>query len=143
MRKVLANEDLRAWVTRDPEPMFAHEWRKHGTCSGRTVEAYFQSFVDLRKAVVIDDQDAFDDMIGVDTEFAEIRAVFPANTAFRCYRDVKGEQYLHEVFYLIDAQGQPYLKEKRLQIGVQCEERRTWIPRGMPEAKGDVAPPAA
>nr|WP_314874061.1 hypothetical protein [uncultured Pseudomonas sp.] len=142
LSKALANEDLRAWVTRDPERMFAHEWSKHGTCSGRTVEDYFQSFVDLRKAVVIDDPDAFDGMIGTATDFARIREVFPVNTAFRCYKNEKGEQYLHEVFYLIDAQGQPYLQEKRLQIGIQCEERKTWIPRGVPTPERDVSTPA-
>lgn len=130
MKHVLANEALRKLVTRDPEGMFAHEWRKHGTCSGKTVQRYFQDFVDLRKSVVIENPAKFDSMIGRATPFAKIRKVFPANTAFRCYRDHKGEQYLHEVFYLVDEGGHPYEQEKNLQIGVQCAEQDTRIPRG-------------
>lgn len=130
MAAVLSNEPLRALVTRDPQGMFDHEWKKHGTCSDRTMQAYFEDFVNLRKAVIITDQAAFDSMIGRATDFADIRKVFPANTAFRCYKDANGEQYLHEVFYLIDPQGQPYLQEKNLQIGTRCDERKTWIPRG-------------
>lgn len=130
MNKVLANKSLRDLVTSDPKGMFAHEWKKHGTCSGKSMQSYFEDFVDLRKAVVIEDQAAFDSMIGHATDFSDIRKVFPANTAFRCYKDASGEQFLHEVFYLIDNQGQPYLEEKNLQIGIQCGEQKTWIPSG-------------
>lgn len=144
MKAVLSNGPLRALVTREPEGMFAHEWKKHGTCSGKTMQSYFQDFVDLRKVVVIKgegdpdyqrnqgNQEAFDRMVGRETDFSEIRKVFPANTAFRCYKDAEdGKQYLHEVFYLIDSQGQPYEQEESLQIGVQCAEQKTWIPRGI------------
>ncbi|WP_449432135.1 ribonuclease T2 family protein [Pseudomonas putida] len=128
MNRVLANEPLRALVTTEPKGMFAHEWKKHGTCSGLSMEGYFQAFVDLREKVVVQkDPEAFARMIGRATEFSRIREVFPANTAFRCYRDKDGRQYLHEVFYLIDRQGEPYLKEKNLQIGVQCQPEETWI----------------
>ncbi|MFJ4068091.1 hypothetical protein ACIPW4_22715 [Pseudomonas sp. NPDC089996] len=128
---ILTNEELRKWVTHDPRGLFAHEWKKHGTCSGKTMQVYFEDFVKFRKVVVIEDRAAFERMIGHATDFTEIRKVFPANTAFRCYKDAAGEQYLHEVFYLIDSQGQPYLDEKNLQIGVQCAGQKTWIPRGL------------
>lgn len=131
IEQVLANAPLRGLVTKEPKGMFAHEWRKHGTCSGVTMTEYFQALVDLRqKVVVIKDPGAFDAMIGQATEFSRIREAFPANTAFRCYKDQAGKQYLHEVFYLIDRQGNPYLDEKNLRIGVQCEDQATWIPRG-------------
>lgn len=130
MQRVLANEDLRKLVTSEPEGMFAHEWKKHGTCSGETMQGYFQAFIDLRKVVVIKDQNAFDRMIGHTTEFSEIRRVFPGNTAFRCFKDSDNKQYLHEVFYLINKQGEPYEEEHNLKIGVQCAEEETWIPRG-------------
>jgi len=129
VRTVLSNEPLRDLVTHDPAAMFAHEWKKHGTCSGKKIQAYFQDFVDFRPAVKIKDKPAFEQMIGTETEFADIRKVFPTNTSFRCYRDAKGEQYLHEVFYLIDSEGQPYQKERNLQIGIRCAEEMTWIPR--------------
>ncbi|WP_409274151.1 ribonuclease T2 family protein [Pseudomonas sp. KCJK9111] len=128
--KVLANADLRALVPSDPAGMFAHEWKKHGTCSGQTMEQYFQNFVTFRKAVTFANEAAFKQTIGRETMFSDIRKAFPANTAFRCYKDATGNQYLHEVFYLIDNQGEPYLKEHNLQIGVQCAEQNTWIPRG-------------
>jgi len=144
MKSVLSNDSLRALVTREPEGMLAHEWKKHGTCSGKTMQSYFQDFVKFRKVVTIKgegdpdyqgdqgDQVAFDRMVGNATDFSEIRKVFPANTAFRCYKDTAdGKQYLHEVFYLIDGEGQPYEQEENLQIGVQCAEQKTWIPRGM------------
>lgn len=131
LKQVLADAPLRGIVTRDPEGMFKHEWRKHGTCSGKTMGGYFQALVDLRsKVVVLKDPKAFESMIGQATPFSKIRDVFPANTAFRCYRDPAGKQYLHEVFYLIDQQGNPYLRTKSLQIGVQCTEQDTWVPRG-------------
>ncbi|MGG7599727.1 ribonuclease T2 family protein [Pseudomonas sp. WC1] len=142
MKSVLSNERLRMYVTRDPEGMFAHEWKKHGTCSGKTIQSYFQDFIELRKVVSIrgkgdpdyqenqENQKAFDEMVGHAKDFSAVRKVFPANTAFRCYRDANGKQYLHEVFYLVDSQGQPYEQEENLQIGVQCAEQETWIPRG-------------
>jgi len=130
LREVLANNRLRALVTREPGGMFAHEWKKHGTCSGSSMRDYFEDFVRLRKAVVYD-QTAFARMIGNATEFSEVRKVFPANTAFRCYRNSDGEQYLHEVFFLIDREGRPYLQEKDLQIGVQCLEQKTLVPGGV------------
>lgn len=130
LREVLANKRLRALVTREPGGMFAHEWKKHGTCSGRSMRDYFEDFVRLRKAVVYD-QAAFARMIGNATEFSEVRKVFPANTAFRCYRNGDGEQYLHEVFFLIDSEGRPDLQEQNLEIGVQCLEQKTLIPGGV------------
>lgn len=129
MREVLADNGVRDLVTRKPEGMFAHEWKKHGTCSGRSMHDYFQDLVRLRKAVVYD-YEAFDNMIGKAPEFSKIRQVFPANTAFRCYRHSDGKQYLHEVFFLIDSEGSPYLQEQNLQIGVQCLEQKTSIPAG-------------
>jgi len=130
LREVLANKDLRDLVTREPGGMFAHEWKKHGTCSGRSMRDYFEDFVRLRKAVIYD-HEAFASMIGNATDFSVIRKAFPANTAFRCYRNADGEQYLHEAFFLIDSQGRPYLKEQNLQIGVQCLEQKTLIPGGV------------
>ncbi|HCV41173.1 MAG TPA: hypothetical protein DGQ94_21160 [Pseudomonas sp.] len=40
MKAVLSNGPLRALVTREPEGMFAHEWKKHGTCAGKTMQSY-------------------------------------------------------------------------------------------------------
>ncbi|UFH50979.1 ribonuclease T2 family protein [Pseudomonas sp. KNUC1026] len=131
MKDVLASAPLRALVTEEPKGMFAHEWKKHGTCSGKTMADYFQALVDLRnKVVVIENPRAFDAMIGQSTDFAKVREVFPANTAFRCFKDTDGKQYLHEVFYMIDPAGSPYEGEQNLQIGVQCADVKTWIPRG-------------
>ena len=127
MSAVLANKALRAIVTSEPEKLFAHEWQKHGTCSGKRMQEYFQDFVDLNKVVSFDN-DAFEAMVGHATEFSKIREVFPDNTAFRCYRDKQGKQYLHEVLYLVDEKGNPYTEETNLQIGVQCETQKTWIP---------------
>ncbi|UFH50971.1 ribonuclease T2 family protein [Pseudomonas sp. KNUC1026] len=93
LNAVLEKKPLQALVTAKPGGMFKHEWRKHGTCSGK-------------------------------------RKVFPDNTAFRCYRDASGKQYLHEVFYLIDEHGKPYLEEHNLHIGVQCLDQETAIVRG-------------
>nr|WP_314482090.1 hypothetical protein [uncultured Pseudomonas sp.] len=127
---VLSNAHLRALAPGHPAEMLAHQWEKHGTCSGKTMQQYFQDFVDLRRVVIFKDESAFERMIGQATAFSEIRKVFPANTAFRCHQDAHGEQYLHEVFYLIDHKGEPYLDESHLQTGSQCAERTTWIPRG-------------
>jgi ribonuclease T2 len=129
MKTVLDNKPLRALVTKDPEGMFDHEWRKHGTCSGKTMQAYFQDMVVLAGVKKFEDEDSFKGLIGKKTLFSEIRKTFPDNTAFRCYR-ANGEQFLHEVFYLIDKDGHPYLDERNLQIGIQCQEQETWIPTG-------------
>lgn len=132
MEEVLANADLRNLVTREPRGMFAHEWRKHGTCSGKSMMAYFNDLVDLRKKVTVDENDpAFQKMIGKETLFSLIREVFPDNTSFRCHPTKDGKQYLHEVFYLLDREGSPYLQEQSLQIGRPCEEKMTLIPPGV------------
>lgn len=129
MQTVLSNPTLRALVTKEPEGMFRHEWKKHGTCSGKTKQAYFQDLVTLRPVVMFK-HDRFESMIGEASEFSEIRKAFPTNTAFRCYRNSDGEQYLHEVFYLIKGDGQPYLPARPVEIGVQCLEQKTLIPGG-------------
>jgi len=126
----IKDNDRDRWLPENPDGMLRHEWKKHGTCSGKTMQAYFNDLINLRKTVVTVDETtrAFEALIDHSTPFKEIRKVFPVNTAFRCYTDSDGKQNLHEVFYLIDGEGQPYLHEKNLQIGVQCiEERETLI----------------
>jgi len=128
MQAVLDNKPLRALVTKEPKGMFAHEWKKHGTCSGMAMQDYFQEMVRLSGVKKFAKQKDFEAMIGKQRRFSEIKATFPENTAFRCYRDTKGQQYLHEVFYLIRENGEAYLDEKNLEIGVQCAEQATFIP---------------
>ncbi|WP_411384097.1 ribonuclease T2 family protein [Pseudomonas sp. L7] len=131
MQAVLKIPKLANMVTQRPEGMFRHEWSKHGSCSGQELHSYFADFVNLR-TVVKYDPSKFNQMIGKDTPFAEIKSAFPENTSFRCYQE-QGKQYLHEVFYLIDRQGNPYNGEKNLQIGVACNDKApTHIPGGKP-----------
>ena len=133
MQAVLQIPRLASMVTQRPQGMFRHEWSKHGSCSGQDMHSYFTDFVNLR-SVVKYDKAQFDAMIGKDTPFAKIKSTFPHNTAFRCYQQ-DGQQYLHEVFYLIDRLGVPYSGEKDLQIGIACDESApTRIPGGRPHA---------
>lgn len=128
----IKKNDKEQWLPENPDGMLKHEWRKHGTCSGKTMEAYFDDLINLRKTVVTVDENtpSFAALIGRATPFKDIRKAFPANTAFRCYTDSEGKQNLHEVFFLIDDNGQPYHDEANLQIGVQCkEEQETLIRR--------------
>ncbi|BBH45910.1 ribonuclease T2 family protein [Pseudomonas sp. KU43P] len=123
-------KDTEQWLPENPDGMLKHEWKKHGSCSGKSMQAYFDDLINLRKPVVTVDEKtpAFKDLIDHSKPFKEIREIFPANTAFRCYTDSKGKQNLHEVFYLIDDNGQPYYQEKNLHIGIQCnEEQETLI----------------
>lgn len=132
------SEDNLAQVTREltstnlvpdrPEAMFRHEWKKHGSCSGKSDRYYFADIVNLRKVVTFN-QDAFNRVVGSSVVFSDLKRLFPENTSFRCFvRDNK--QYLHEVFYLIDTQGKPYTTDKRLQIGIACNEQPTYVPGG-------------
>ena len=130
MTAVLDNKPLRALVTKEPQGMFAHEWRKHGTCSGKTMQAYFQDMVKFAGVAKFKDQEAFNALVGSEAPFSRIRNTFPDNTAFRCFKK-DNVQFLHEVFYLIDANGEPYHGEKSLQIGIRCNEEQTRIPKGV------------
>lgn len=129
MQAVLDNQKIRSVVTAEPKGMFAHEWKKHGTCSGKTMQAYFQDLADLYPSVVQYNQAMFKEWIGKRTPFATIRQAFPSNTSFRCFVQ-NNEQYLHEVFYLIDADGKPFNTQMPLQIGIACQDRDTLIPGG-------------
>lgn len=115
-------------VTASPADMFSHEWKKHGSCSGKSDTEYFDDIVNLRSAVQYD-KPGFDQLIGQSPAFSTLKQLFPENTSFRCFvKDNK--QYLHEVFYLIDRQGKPYTADKRLQIGIACNEQPTYVPGG-------------
>ncbi|PWB31501.1 ribonuclease [Pseudomonas sp. SDI] len=117
-------------VTADPAGMFKHEWKKHGTCSGKLDTDYFQDIVKLRKVVKFKNnqrEQAFNTWVGGSVDFATLKEAFPSNTSFRCFvKDDK--QYLHEVFYLITADGQPYENDPTLQIGITCQQQPTFIP---------------
>lgn len=127
MEDVLGNKDLRKLVTKEPQGMFAHEWKKHGTCTGKTMESYFDDLANLYSDIIQYDEAMFSAWVGKGAEFASIKKAFPDNTSFRCFVHNE-QQYLHEVFYLIDSAGQPYTEEKHLQIGIACQDKYTLIP---------------
>jgi len=128
LESMMSRRELSELVTADPRGMLEHEWKKHGTCSGKTEADYFDAIVELRKVVTYDTS-TFNAWIGGRVMFDDIRAAFPPNTAFRCFVQ-NGEQYLHEVFYLISPDGAPYMEDGTLQIGAPCRDRETLIPRG-------------
>lgn len=127
MQAVLDNQKIRDLVTKEPKGMFAHEWKKHGTCSGKSMQAYFEELANLYPDVVKYDKSMFNAWVGKGAEFADIKKAFPANTSFRCLVHNE-QQYLHEAFYLIDNTGKPYTEEKNLQIGIACQDKYTLIP---------------
>ncbi|MET0776898.1 MAG: hypothetical protein ABWZ65_15655 [Pseudomonas mandelii] len=112
-------------VTESPEYLMKHEWQKHGTCYGTNQTEYFRDFVKLRKAVNY--SPAFNQLQGKSVDLAPLKALFPNNTSFRCASH-GGKQYLFEVFFLIDREGQPYTEEQKLQIGEKCQSREIHIP---------------
>ncbi|PYB73570.1 MULTISPECIES: ribonuclease T2 family protein [Pseudomonas] len=130
MNEIMTIPRLAKLVTSNPEGMFRHEWRKHGTCYGGTIKDYFSDLVSLRK-VVSYDKEKLSKLIGTEASFTVIKDAFPKNTAFRCYQS-EGKQYLHEVFYLIDRTGNPYILESPLQIGIACNKVPTLMPPGAP-----------
>ncbi|RMT96341.1 hypothetical protein ALP39_01425 [Pseudomonas marginalis pv. marginalis] len=115
-------------VTVNPEGMFKHEWKKHGTCSGKAPQAYFNDIVRLRPVVQYD-QAKFAAWVGASVMFEELTSAFPANVSYRCF--VKDEkQYLHEVFYSVSPDGAAYDGDAALQIGIPCKDQQTFIPAG-------------
>jgi ribonuclease I len=113
-------------VAAAPERLLQHEWQKHGTCYGKDQASYFNDFKEMRKAVKYND--AFNKAIGTTLPLIKLKSWFPPNAHFRCaIKD--GHQYLFEVFYLIDNQGQPYTEESLLQIGSSCDQTAITIPR--------------
>lgn len=129
LESMMGRRELSELLAADPRGMLEHEWKKHGTCSGKTEAEYFNAFVDLRKVVTYD-VSAFNAWIGGRVMFDNIKAAFPPHTAFRCFVQ-NGEQYLHEVFYLITPNGAPYIEDGTLQIGTPCHSQETIIPKGV------------
>lgn len=69
----------------------------------------------------------FNQFQGKSLDLDKLKSLFPENASFRCATH-NGKQYLYEVFFLIDRQGQPYTEDKTLQIGGRCLEREIHIP---------------
>ncbi|MHC8342769.1 ribonuclease T2 family protein [Pseudomonas sp. RT6P73] len=112
-------------VTESPEYLMKHEWKKHGTCYGTSQIQYFKDFVNLRSAVNYSPD--FNQFQGKSLDLDKLKTLFPSNTSFRCASH-GGKQYLFEVFFLIDRQGQPYTEDQKLQIGEKCQSRDIHIP---------------
>ncbi|WP_162276182.1 ribonuclease T2 family protein [Pseudomonas antarctica] len=128
LEQIAHEPEIAAWVTANPEGMFKHEWKKHGTCSGKAVQDYFNDIVRLRPAVQYD-QAKFATWVGGSVMFDELKTAFPSNASYRCFvKDAK--QYLHEVFYKITPNGAPYEDDAALQIGIACKVQETFIPKG-------------
>lgn len=128
LKQITHKPEIIELVTASPEAMFRHEWKKHGTCAGKTETNYFNDIVKLRK-VVNYDESMFNSWIGGSVTFEKLRTAFPSNASFRCF--VKdGKQYLHEVFYRITPEGEPYQEDAKLQIGIPCLAEETYIPTG-------------
>lgn len=127
--QIVQNPQIAELVTAEPKQMFQHEWKKHGTCSGMSEKDYFSDIVNLRKVVIYDEK-KFDSWVGKNVPFDELKTAFPSNTSFRCFTQAN-KQYLHEVFYRINADGSPYEKDEALQIGIPCKAQKTYIPGGV------------
>ncbi len=128
LEKIASRPDIAALVPTNPQGMFKHEWKKHGTCSGKTEENYFNDIVTLRKAVSYNEA-MFAAWVGRSVEFDELKAAFQSNVSFRCFV-LDDKQYLHEVFYQINDDGTPYVNDAALQIGIACKSQETVIPGG-------------
>ncbi|MDD2045985.1 ribonuclease T2 family protein [Pseudomonas putida] len=126
LEKISLIPEIAERVTVNPQDMFKHEWRKHGTCAGKSEAEYFADIATLWKVVAFNGP-MFNQWIGKSVLFSKFKVAFPDNTSFRCFVQ-NDKQYLHEVFYLIDSDGKPYLKDRNLQIGTSCKERETFIP---------------
>lgn len=124
-QQVLNLKGFSTIVATSPEGLMAHEWQKHGTCYGTDQQRYFEDFVNLRH--VVEFEAKFNQYQGKSLSLEKLKALFPLNTSFRCTRQ-NGKQYLFEVFFLIDRQGQPYTHDKNLQIGGRCQPQETFIP---------------
>jgi ribonuclease I len=124
-KQAQAYPDFSEMVTESPENLMKHEWKKHGTCYGTSQIQYFEDFVNLRSVVKYNQ--AFNQYQGKSLGLDNLKSLFPANTSFRCANH-KGKQYLFEVFFLIDRQGQPYTEDRNLQIGEKCQSKEIHIP---------------
>lgn len=127
--RIAQRPEIAELVTASPQGMFRHEWKKHGTCSGKPVQNYFSDIVKLRKVVDYNEL-AFHQWIGRHVNFDVLKAAFPPNTSFRCFTQ-DGKQYLHEVFYPIYPDGTRYEEDADLQIGTPCKSQDTFIPEGV------------
>jgi ribonuclease I len=123
--QAMADKFFSKIVTESPEYLMKHEWKKHGTCYGANQTEYFRDFVKFRKAVNYSPN--FNQFQGKSLKLDKLKALFPSNTSFRCASH-GGKQYLFEVFFLIDRQGQPYTEDQKLQIGEKCQSRKIHIP---------------
>lgn len=128
LQEISNTPEIAELVTVAPQGMFRYEWKKHGTCAGKTESAYFKDIVRLRE-VVDYNEPMFNAWVGHSVEFDLLKTAFPNNTSFRCFM-LEGKQYLHEAFYSINPDGTPYYDDGSLQIGIPCEPQETFIPRG-------------
>lgn len=126
--EIIQQPEFARLVPAEPQGMLRHEWSKHGSCAGKTEEAYFNDFIRLKRAATFDEK-TFKPWIGGSVLFSTLKTAFPSNTSFRCFI-AEGKQYLHEVFYLLNPDGSAYEDDKHLQIGTRCEEQQTYIPGG-------------
>ncbi|MFJ7282186.1 hypothetical protein [Pseudomonas sp. NPDC099000] len=123
--QVQADQHFSKIVTESPDSLMKHEWKKHGTCYGTSQTRYFEDFVKLRSAVNYNSD--FNQFQGKSLDMDTLKKLFPPNASFRCASQ-GGKQYLYEVFFLIDRQGQPYTEDQKLQIGEKCQAREIHIP---------------
>lgn len=106
------------------ETLWAHEWEKHGTCSGLSQINYFRQATGYLAALR--------PTLNALTEFikrhnnqfvsvAQVRALLPNHVALRC-EFIGDTQYLLEINFLFNRQGAPQ-SPVRTQIGGLCQDR--------------------
>ncbi|MCW7552483.1 hypothetical protein NX722_07455 [Endozoicomonas gorgoniicola] len=102
-------------------PLFKHEWRKHGTCSGLKPENYFLQ-ANTYRSMVFPNLDNLYRLIGqhqapFEVSTSHLKSLLPNYTGLRC-TPVKGQTMLFEIFFFIDKLGNPHTTQT--QIGKDC-----------------------
>jgi ribonuclease T2 len=112
---------LKAMLPDNPQKLLAHEWIKHGICSGLNQQDYFFLAKNFKNKV---DYKNLEDLIkeknGEVITRKEVMDTLPESTSLWC-KQHNGVDYLYEVHFFLDKSGNNFF-DTDTQIGNPCPE---------------------
>ncbi len=115
-----ADDEFKKIVSDTPSALMKHEWSTHGTCTGWTQDVYFKNFVQMRPSPPDLEIPIQMSTIPPGLSLEQLKAFFPPGLSYRCASTEDKKQYLLEVLYPLNKEGQDLRTAPPLQIGDAC-----------------------